>query len=94
MEPHIVSVKVIPGHCLQIQFDDGTTVTKDLTPLIAKGNLYADLEDEKFLKQVQIIDRGYALGWPNGLEFCIDSLNTQETKPSISRRRRVTTLTH
>ena len=95
MDPYIIAVKVIPNHRLAIEFNDGVTVTKDLSPLIARGNLYADLEDEKFVWQFQISHQGYALLWPNGLEFCADALRLQgEKQPPNKRPKRIASLTH
>ena len=95
MLPKIQNVKVLSDKRLEIEFDDGAVVIKDLNPLIIRGNLFLAFKDDDFLRQVQITERRRSLLWPNGLEFCADALKMGDTVNQPKRKnRQVPAVTH
>ncbi len=62
---------------LALVFEDGRLVVVDLTETANKGGVYARLSDPSFFAKARISQKGRALAWPGGLDFCADSLYGQ-----------------
>lgn len=77
----ILSIERLSARALQLQFEDGSSLRKDFSALIAQGGIFARLADETYWEGVSIADGGRALAWPEqgadpmtGLDLCADAL--------------------
>jgi Protein of unknown function (DUF2442). len=63
------AVSALPGYCLSVTCNDGTSGVVDMSRLIAseRAGIFAALKDEKIFNQV-CIELG-ALTWPNGADL-------------------------
>ena len=62
-EPH-------PNHTVTITWSDGVTADVDLSPVIAKGNVFASMADASyFVANVRIGTDRLGLEWPDRVEF-------------------------
>jgi hypothetical protein len=62
------SFEVVGPYVLRIEFDDLTSQTVDLEPVLA-GALYGPLRDAAIFRQVRIDPEVHTLVWPNGADF-------------------------
>lgn len=60
--------EVVGSYVLRVEFDDGTSQTVDLEPVLA-GVLYGPLRDPAIFRQVCIDPEVHTLVWPNGADF-------------------------
>jgi len=67
----IKQVSFLGGFELQFTFEDGFSGTLDLKPALW-GELMQPLLDPSFFKQVTT--DGYTISWPNGADFCPDTI--------------------
>jgi Protein of unknown function (DUF2442) len=77
----ITSVSFLRERKLRLGFSDGTTLSKDLAPLIARGGVFARLADEAYWRKACVGDAGRSLDWPpldgdpiTALDFCANAL--------------------
>ena len=68
---------------LIVKWDDGRSDTIDLTGVIARSRHFGPLEDLELFRQVEIINHGDAIAWPNGLDYGADTLRTVADEQSI-----------
>ena len=61
-------VEVVGRYVLRVGFDDGTSQTVDLEPVLT-GALYGPLRDPAIFQQVRIDPEVHTLVWPNGADF-------------------------
>ncbi len=62
-------------HTVTVTWSDGAQATVDLTRFIARGGLFAELDDPKwFVREMRILPAGIGLAWPNELDFSADGL--------------------
>jgi hypothetical protein len=77
----ISQVEPLPDFVLRLTFDDGWAGTVDFAPVIAKGGIFAFMDDPAAFATVQIGERGRSLVWidPEGdeVDFCADALRMQ-----------------
>jgi len=58
-----------------VNWSDGVTATVDLAPVIAKGNVFAPMQDATyFVERMQIAADRLGLEWPNRVDFSADGL--------------------
>jgi hypothetical protein len=76
----ILSVRSLPGHLLELIFQDGLCKVVDLKPFIGPG-LSADLLDDEYFRKVEI-ESGGGIYWPNGYDFCPNFLHDEV--PAVS----------
>jgi hypothetical protein len=60
--------EVVGPYVLRVDFDDGTSQTVDLEPVLA-GALFGPLRDPAIFRQVRIDPEVHTLVWPNGADF-------------------------
>jgi len=65
------------GFRIEITYSDGEVIVADFNPVIAKGGVFAELNDPVFFKRFKIGEEGRYIEWPNGLDFCADGLRHQ-----------------
>ncbi len=64
-----------PDHTVTITWADGVKGVVDFTPFIAKGNLFAALQDaDYFVREMRVLRDGIGLTWPNEVDFSSDGL--------------------
>ena len=73
----IVKVKTLQGYRLELEFDDGTTGTVDLSHLAGKG-VFAHWRDRDAFEQVRVGSSG-ELVWGNQIDLCPDALYLKVT---------------
>ena len=72
--PRITKVlKVKPG-VLHVCFDTGDVRQLALKRYARKGTVFERLADPKYADKVHIVERGRALCWPGGVDFCADAI--------------------
>ena len=81
-------VDVVGPYALHVEFDDGTSQTIDLEPVLA-GALYGPLRDPAVFRQVRIDPEVQTLVWPNGADFDPATLHDWPTyREAFARRAR------
>jgi hypothetical protein len=64
-----------PDHTVTVTWTDGARGVVDFTPFIARGELFAALQDPGyFVREMSILRGGIGLTWPNELDFSADGL--------------------
>src|SRR4051812_1159116 len=64
----VTDVRILDRYLLDVTFDDATTQTINLEPVLA-GELYGPLRDLNLFNQVSIDPEIHTLVWPNGADF-------------------------
>ncbi len=71
----IVNAVAHPNHTLTVTWSDGVTADVDLSPVIAKGNVFAPMADAAyFVEKMRIATDRLGLEWPNRVDFSADGL--------------------
>lgn len=69
----VKKVEYLEGYKLKLKFDDGKTKIIDFEKRLKKAkNLLVQLKDVDYFKKVKT--DGVTLIWPNGVDFCPDTL--------------------
>jgi hypothetical protein len=64
-----------PDHTVTVTWSDGVTAVVDLSPVIAKGNVFAPTQDAAyFVTKMQVAADRLGLEWPNRVDFSADGL--------------------
>jgi hypothetical protein len=64
-----------PDHTVTITWSDGARAVVDLAPFVARGGLFAALDDPAwFVNEMRILRGGIGLAWPNEVDFSADGL--------------------
>jgi hypothetical protein len=64
-----------PDHTVTITWSDGARGVVDFAPFIARGELFATLEEPAFfVREMRVLDGGIGLAWPRELDFSADGL--------------------
>jgi hypothetical protein len=64
-----------PNHTVTITWSDGVTAVVDLSPVIAKGNVFAPMQDATyFVERMRVAPDRLGLEWPNRVDFSADGL--------------------
>jgi hypothetical protein len=64
-----------PDHSVTVTWSDGVTAIVDLSPVIAKGNVFAPMQDAAyFVATMRIATDRLGLEWPNRVDFSADGL--------------------
>lgn len=64
----VTAFEIIADYTLGITFDDGTTQSVNLEPVLV-GEMFAPLRDPAFFRQVRLDPETKTLVWPNGADF-------------------------
>jgi hypothetical protein len=63
------------NHTVTVTWSDGVTADIDLSPVIAKGNVFAPMADpDYFITRMRIATDRLGLEWPNRVDFSADGL--------------------
>lgn len=64
-----------PDHTVAVTWSDGIEAVVDLSPVIAKGNVFAALQDgHYFAANMHVADDRLGIEWPNRVDFSADGL--------------------
>lgn len=74
----ITSVQPLPGHQLQLRFDDGVEGVVDLSAEVGHG-VFAAWRDVTHFSSVRLVLGGRALEWPGEIDLCADALYLEVT---------------
>lgn len=72
---HITSAQVTSGHCLVLQFDDGTHGVANLSEELT-GPIFEELRDPETFKQAFLDPELRTVCWPNGADFAPEFLKS------------------
>ncbi len=70
----ITSVSVVGPYSLHLGFNDGTSKTVNLEPILV-GELYEPLRDPELFRQVSLDPEVHTVVWPNGADFDPETLH-------------------
>jgi hypothetical protein len=74
----IRNAEPLPASRIRLTWDDGTELLIDLSPVLAKGGVFAFLRDPAAFNAVKVGPRGRTLVWqdPEGdeIDLCADAL--------------------
>ena len=63
------------NHTVTVTWSDGIEAVVDLAPVVAKGNVFAPLQDAVyFVQTMRIAEDRLGLEWPNKVDFSADGL--------------------
>ena len=68
MYAKIISVQAIDNHTLVVEFDNQQRRKYDVIPLLEK-EMFADLKNSAFLKNVRVDQGGYAVYWNDKVDI-------------------------
>ena len=83
---HILTAEAIGGHRLHIEFDDATSKTVDLRPLL-EGPIFEPLQDPTYFARVVVDPVCGTVVWPNGADLAPEALYelpNEETERKVS----------
>ena len=64
-----------PDHTVTVIWSDGVTADVDLSPVIAKGKVFAPMQDARyFVDNMRVAPDRLGLEWPNRVDFSADGL--------------------
>src|SRR5208283_1284582 len=64
-----------PNHTVTITWSDGVAAVVDLSPVIAKGNVFVPMQDATyFVERMRVAADRLGLEWPNRVDFSADGL--------------------
>ena len=64
-----------PDHTVTITWSDGVEATVDLGPVVAKGKVFAAMQDAAyFVERMRVADDRLGLKWPDRVDFSADGL--------------------
>ena len=71
----ITNATAHPNHTITVTWSDGVTADVDLSPVIAKGNVFAPMADPTyFVAKMRVAVDRLGLEWPNRVDFSADGL--------------------
>jgi hypothetical protein len=75
-----------PDHTVEISWEDGSTSVVSFADLVSRGGVCTSMRDPAFfIEKMSLADEGFALAWPDEVEFSADSL-WYKTHPDDARR--------
>jgi hypothetical protein len=74
---HVTSAQVITGHCLLLQFDDGTHGEVDLAAELT-GPIFEELLDSDKFNEAYLDPELGTVCWPNGADLAPEFLRSLE----------------
>jgi hypothetical protein len=70
----IISVQLLGGYRLRLEFDNGGTAEKDMAEAVAAWPVFKPLVDPARFAEVFIGEGGRSLEWPGDIGLCADAL--------------------
>jgi hypothetical protein len=82
----ITEVRVLDGYCVELTFSDGAHGPVDLANrIVGRGGVFGPLENPEFFQRVAVDHELGTIVWPNGADFCPDSLHEWATGKAVQR---------
>lgn len=70
---HINSVAYVRQYMIRVEFDDGTSKTVDVEPLL-EGEVFEPLKDQSIFAKVTVDPISKTVVWPNGADLAPEAL--------------------
>ena len=85
MFPRITHVQHLRDFELQLSFADGTVASIDFRKrIVGRGGVFQTLQRVEDFAQVSVDLEAGTIAWPNGIDFCPDTLYAEATgKPVL-----------
>ncbi len=64
MFPRIIALRVLAGHRLWLEYDDGVSGEVDFTSPLERGGVFSPLLDPQVFSKVEIGEHGRFIQWP------------------------------
>jgi hypothetical protein len=74
--PRLTRVRAERGTSLVLTWKDGKVTRVDLTGLVARHQLFADLSDPAVFAGVAMIENGHGVGWGDDLDLSAETLRS------------------
>ena len=83
----ITGVSVQGAGVLRLTWDDGVVRDLDVSDMLTRHPLLKMLNIPEVFRDVEVINWGGGIGWPNGADFCAQALRmrSDEQEKSISK---------
>ncbi len=82
LNPRVISVKASDNYTLHLTFSNGEKGVFDCKPYLHKG-VFQELADERYFGMVKVWKGPDTIHWPNGQDFCPDTLYLASVKTTI-----------
>ena len=82
----VTHVEVLDDHRLRLSFEDGTTGEVDLSDLLARGGVFAQLRDVAYFRQVRVDPDGGTITWPNDTDVAPETLYARASAGAARHR--------
>jgi hypothetical protein len=80
MIPRVVRAELVEGYRLRLAFSDGVSGVIDFKDrIVGRGGVFEALEDPEVFAAFVIDEEGGTLAWPNGVDFCPETLHALAT---------------
>ena len=80
MIPRVVSAELVDGYRVRLSFSDGATGVIDFRDrIVGRGGVFEALEDPDVFAGFRIDEEAGTLTWPNGVDFCPETLHALAT---------------
>jgi len=80
MIPRVVKAELVEEYRVRISFSDGATGVIDFRDrIVGRGGVFAALEDAQVFASFVIDEEAGTLVWPNGVDFCPETLHALAT---------------
>ena len=85
MIPRVVKAEVVDGYRVRITFsDDASGVVDFKDRIVGRGGVFERLEDPKLFAGFVTDEEAGTLVWPNGVDFCPETLHALATGRDIA----------
>ena len=81
----VTDVACVGGTRLLLTFDDGALREIDIATLTDFKGVFEALKDPGFFRRVHVVADLGTIAWPNGADFCPDSLYEKSTPAKAPR---------
>ena len=82
----VTHVDVLDDHRLRLSFEDGTTGEVDVSDLIARGGVFAQLPDVTYFRQVRVDPAAGTITWPNDTDVAPETLYARASAGAAGHR--------
>lgn len=80
MSVRVTSVRHVRDYVLELHFGDGSHGEVDFrSRIVGRGGVFALLEKTEVFRQVHVDPEAGTIAWPNGVDFCPDTLHHEAT---------------
>jgi hypothetical protein len=81
MIPRVVKAELVEGYRVRLAFSDGASGVIDFRDrIVGRGGVFEALEEPKVFAAFAIDEEAGTLTWPNGVDFCPETLHALATE--------------